>query len=951
MTNLYFIKKICVCGFVLLIAACGASNKQKTLGQLSYEPEQDEELAVESMDHQQVREEYRELLHLFEDDLLKEQIERRIADVYMMEGVQKQSNDTGRPKSYYVEAIKSYRDILEKYPDSPDNAEVLYQLAKAYDMEGNQREALKMLDQLTLRHPYYINIAEANFRKGDILFGYQRYALAEKSYQSVAQSGNEKFIVNAHYMMAWAQYKQAKYRKSIDGFVFVLDSLFSETMIVDELSKAHQSMVSDTLHSVSLAVDKIGGAPAIEDVAVLASKEYVWMIYKTMGDYYLEKELYELAAESFRSFVMAHPNAEQAPGIHEKLVETYVKGGFPNQSLIEKESYIAAYGIYSSYAGNVQGIRDDIQPTLKIYLEELAQHNHATGQDLLEEIEQKKQKKEAVRKLANMESKALVYLDKASVFYQQYIDTFPQDSRIDEMRFLKAEVLFEAERFEEAVGDYELVAYQPLGESAKEHAADSGYAAIICYEKIIAKKVDGSDELKRWQSDAVESMLRFSEKFDSDERSPSVLTSAAEYMFSLDQYERAVTITEALIANNAALDPELKKTAYGIMAHSFFKLNKYQQAEAAYTNQRTLVAVGSEEYTAITERLASAVYKHSETLADSGEMAQAADSFLRIKSLAPNSTVRATAQYDAVVMLLSLEAWDRAIPELKELQALYPEHKMALEFPRQLAFSYEKSEQWALAAEEYLGLSKNDPDPEIKREALFLAAMMYEKNKNHTTAITLFKRYAYTYEQPFDTRMEARYHLATNYQTLGDIGKKLYWLRRIIDGDKQGGGQRTERSRWLGAWANMEYGNYFDAEFRKTRLRLPLVQSLPRKNEKLQSALQRYQSAADYGFLEFVTESSYKIGRLYQIFAQDLRDSPIPSGMSENDRRTYREIIEEQALPFELLAREVHTANVSRAWGGDFNPWIEKSFEAMRELYPERFNKDEQIVSYGDEIR
>ncbi len=935
----------------VIVVACGASNKQKTLGQLSYEPEQEVELAVETMDHEQVRDEYRELLNLFEDDLLKEQIERRIADVYMMEGVQKQRGDSGTPKSYYVEAIKSYREILEKYPDSPDNAEVLYQLAKAYDMEGQQREALKMLDQLTLRHPYYINIAEANFRRGDILFGYQRYAQAEKSYKAVTDSGNQKFVVNAYYMMAWSQYKQSKFRKSIDGFAFVLDSLFAETLDVSELSKARQSMVSDTLHSVSLAVDKIGGAPAIQEVAVLSAKPYVWMIYEKMGDYYLGKDLYELAAESYRAFVQAHANADQAPGIHEKLVDTYVKGGFPTQSLVEKESYVAAYGIHSTYAGNVNGIREDIQPTLKTYLEELAQHNHATGQDLLAEVAKKKAKKEQARKLANMESKALVYLDKAAGFYQQFIETFPQAERVDEMRFLKAEVLFAAERFEEAVSDYELVAYQPVGSSAEEHAADSGYAAIICYEKVIAKKVEGSDQMKRWQSDAVESMLRFSEKFDTDERSPSVLTSAAEYMFSLDQYQRAVSITQALIANNASLAPELKKTAYGIMAHSFFKLESYQQAEQAYTNQRSLVAKGGEEYTAITERLATAVYKYSETLADSGEMAQAADSFLRIKALAPNSAVRATAQYDAVAMLLALEAWQRAIPELQELIKFYPKHEMAVEFPRQLAFAYENSEQWGLAAEEYLALSKADPDAEVKREALFLSATMYEKNKNHTTAITLFKRYAYTYEQPFDTRMEARYHLATNYQTIGDIGKKLYWLRRIIDGDMKGGEQRTERSQWLGAWANMEYGNYFADEFKKSRLRLPLVQSLPRKNDKLQSALQRYQLAADYGFLEFVTESSYKIGSLYQIFAQELRDSPIPSGMSQNDRQTYREIIEEQALPFELLAREVHTANVSRAWSGDFNPWIEKSFNEMRTLYPERFDKDEQIVSYGDEIR
>lgn len=944
-------RKLVICSAMLLVTACGGSNQYKTLGQLEYEPEQEVELAVETMDHQQVREEYRELMDLFEDKLLKEQIQRRIADVYMMEGVQNQTQDQGRPKSYYVEAIKSYREILEKYPNSPDNAEVLYQLAKAYDMEGNQSEALSMLEQLTRRHPYYGNIAEAYFRMGDIYFGYQRYKDAEHSYAAVSQLGKDKFSVNAHYMMGWAQYKQLSYRKSLNAFAYVLDQLFSETTDVEELSKAHQSMAGDTLHSVGLAVDKIGGAPSIETVEVLAGKPYIWLVYETLGDYYLEKELYEVAAESFRAFVVNYPQSDVAPVLHKKLVDTYAQGGFPSQALEEKESYIAAYGIHSKYSGNVNGIRDDIQTVLKIYLDELAQHNHASGQDLLATIKSKKAKKEAANKLANMESKALVFLDKAANFYQGYIDTFPTDKRVDNMRFLKAEVLFEAERYEPAIAEYELVAYSPAGTSAQEHAADAGYAAIICYEKVIDRKVKGSKEAKGWQGQAVESMLRFSERFDSDDRSSTVLTSAAEYMFGLDQYQRAIDITNALITNNDNLDKSLKETAYGIMAHSYFKLERYVDAENAYANQRVLVAKTSTEYAAITDRLASSVYKQSELLADQGSAAEAADNFLRIKTLAPNSKVRATAQYDAAVMLIGLEEWVRVIPELKELIALYPEHKMAKEFPRQLAYSYENNEQWALAGDEYLALNRNDPEPEVKREALFLAAQMYEKNKNYATAVKLFKRYAYEYEQPFETRMEARYHVATNYEKIGEIGKKLYWLRRIVDGDKTGGDQRTERSRWLGAWANMEYGNYFAEEFEKLRLRLPLVQSLPRKNDKLQSALQRYQSAAEYGFLEFVTESSFKIGNLYQIFAKDLRGSPIPSGLSENDRQMYGEIIAEQALPFEQLAMEVHSANISRAWSGDFNVWIDKSFVSMRELNPERYNKDELIVSYGDEIR
>ena len=430
-----------------------------------------------------------------------------------------------------------------------------------------------------------------------------------------------------------------------------------------------------------------------------------------------------------------------------------------------------------------------------------------------------------------------------------------------------------------------------------------------------------------------------------------VLTNAAEYLFSLDQYQRALEVSGNLIANNPQLDKTLKKTAYGIMAHSHFKLGDYQSAENNYLNQRELVDRTSDEYTQISERLAAAIYKKSEGIVDSGEKEAAIGQLLKIKTLTPDSTIRVTAQFDAASMLLELEQWDRAITELKELAALYPEHELAVEFPRKLAFAYEKNENWALAAESYLGLSEKDPDAEVRREALFLAATMFEKNKNYATSIEHFKSYDATYEKPFTSRMEARYHLATQYEKLGDTEKQLFWLKRLIEGDQKAGPQRTDRSRWLGAWANIKYGDYYAAEFSSHKLYLPLVKSLPAKNKSLGSAVKQYQSSADYGILEFVTMSSFKIANLYQQFAMELRASPKPAGLSPDEQTIYAEIIEEQASPFDGLAIELHQANIDRAWEGKFNEWIDRSFAEMMKLNPARYNKTEIMVSYGDEIR
>jgi len=200
--------------------------------------------------------------------------------------------------------------------------------------------------------------------------------------------------------------------------------------------------------------------------------------------------------------------------------------------------------------------------------------------------------------------------------------------------------------------------------------------------------------------------------------------------------------------------------------------------------------------------------------------------------------------------------------------------------------------------------------------------------------------------------MEARYHVALTYGQMNDEARKLYWLRRIDEGDAEAGAQRTDRSRWLAAWASVEYGDYFAKEFSKRRLTASnLNTALPKKQELMQDAISRYEKAAGYGMLEFTTKSTYKIASLYQEMAGDLRTMKTPAGLSEQDAAMFASLVEQQAAPMIDLAVSVHNSNVEQGWKGFYNEWIEKSFQELAALSPARFNKYEEQKRYGDEIR
>lgn len=934
----------------LLMSGC-AYNKQGTIGALKVVNEPEPDINLDNLDHATVRSEYQEILDLIDDKSLKQQIERRIADVYLLEGEKVLVEGPAKAhKSYYNEAIKSYREVLEKYPNSPDNDEVIYQLAKAYDMEGEQEAALQMLTQLTSGYPQFKHNPEAYFRIGDINFNNKNYREAENAYEQIIKSGDAKLRINAHYMMGWSLYKQGMYEDGLNHFFVVLDDLLAQTDDIEALEPADQQLARDTLHSMSLALVHNGGAEHIDNVGRLSKKDYVWLVYEELGEHYLEKERFEDSAQTYRHFVVRYSKSDKAPELHSKLIDVYIKGGFPLQALTEKERYVEFYGLHSGYKGMLGGIKPELKPSIKIYLDELAKHYHADAQGHQKTLEKIDPQNNA-SKYKSVDSLAMASFSQAAKFYSEYLESFPADEKNAEITYLRGETYFAAKEYVNSISDYESVAYELEPGKDEKRSSEAGYAAIIAYQKLIDRLGKDSRKGRATQELAVVSMLRFTSKFQQDPRSPAVLTNAAEYLFTLDEFERALAVANTLIEGSAGNDKSLRKTAFGIKAHSLFNLKRYSEAELAYIEQRKLVDEKNDEYAQISERIASSVYKYSEILVIEDRQLDAVNQLLKIKKLAPDSGIRVSAQYDAATMMLAMGQWKPAITEFKQLQSLYIQHDLSVEFPRKIAFAQEKDEQWQEAADSYLDLSHNDPDEEIKREAMFVSATLYEKVKDYETSIILFKRYAHRYPQPFNTRMEARYHLATNYEALDDKTRHLYWLRRVIDGDKKGGEQRSDRSRWLGAWANAKYGDYWVWEFKRRKLRMPLENSLPKKNENLKNATDRYQMAADYGILEYVTLSSYKIAELYNRFAEEIRNVKEPAGLNEADVQIFSQILDQQAQPFTNLAIELHQSNIDRGWDGAFNEWINNSFQSMKVLQPERFNKNELEVSYGDEIR
>ena len=106
--------------------------------------------------------------------------------------------------------------------------------------------------------------------------------------------------------------------------------------------------------------------------------------------------------------------------------------------------------------------------------------------------------------------------------------------------------------------------------------------------------------------------------------------------------------------------PELRKTAWLILAHSQFDAADYANAEVSYRSALALMEPKDAERNSVVERVAASMFKAAEQKVAAGDMSGAVAQLLQIEAAAPGSDIAVRAQYDAGNYLMVLKDWPAA---------------------------------------------------------------------------------------------------------------------------------------------------------------------------------------------------------------------------------------------------------------------------------------------------
>lgn len=859
---------------------------------------------------------------------------RRLGDLEMDVADNKSVSGQTAGAPDYKTAVARYQDFLKAYPKDPGNDRVLYQLARAQEQGGELEQALKTLDQLVATYPNTAYREEAQFRRGELLFTLRSYPASEQAYDAVlANNSGTVYKDRALYMQGWARFKQAKLEEGLQSFFGVLDGKLAnrgdeplETL--PGLTRGDRELVEDTFRVMSISLTNLQGA---ETIPVYANSDvrrgYEFRVYEQLGDLYIKQDRVKDAADTYGAFVKRNPMHAQAPVLQARVIDIYEGGGFATLALEAKREYVGHYGFNSEFRkANAEGW-NKAQPLVKKHLAELARHYHATAQ----------------------KTKASADYQEAVRWYRDIITGFPGEPDTARNHFLLGELLYEDSRWAEAAVEYEKVAY---GYPKHDKSADAGYSALLAYTEL-DKRAAAADK-PALQRKGVESSLRFAQAFDKDPRVAPVLTNTADRLYALKDAEQAQSVAERVLALDPPPSAEQKRVATTIIAHTAFEANDFGRAEKRYGELLDLVPASRANEAArkdLIERQAASIYKQGEAAQKAGNARDAVGHFTRVASVAPQSTIHASAQYDAAAVLIGLKDWDAAARTLEDFRQRFPKHQLVDDASSKLAVAYLERGRWSEAAGEFERVANSGKDPKLAQEALWQAAELHAKGNNRVASAKAYERYLKLYPAPLERAIETRHRLAVIAKADGNAKRELELQRDILAADQRGGSARTDRTRYLGAMAALAMAQPAVDDYRKVALLEPLARSMKNKKTKFETALKGYSAVADYGVADAITAATFHTAALYQDFGKAMMGSQRPKGLKKLELEQYNVLLEEQAFPFEEKAIELHEVNAKRTAQGVYDEWVQKSFTALRQLKPGRYARVERSEGVIDAIR
>ena len=898
------------------------------------------------------------------------------------------------PTLHYEPTIALMQRLITEFNDYRLIDGAYYLLGYCLGEQGEEDRSVDAFRELVARRPDSRFAPEVWTRIGEYYFNANQLDRALQAYNHVLQYQDSPYYDKALYKLAWTHYRMAdpetapqEFQKSVDMFVQLLD--FNEKTRKEGKERGGDLRgESFEYMAVSYSEERWGTLDKMHAYfKALGGRPYEREAIMALGNTYFEQTRFPEAIRAYRMALEMDPDNAAAPEAQDKLVACYDKQRDFVHAAEERDRLAKMYGQDSGWHGKNQDDADALAKADKLIGKALvtaALFHHRQAQSY---------------KDAQKTDLARAEYDKAAHAYGAFLARYPEDKQAYEYTFAYGDCLYYAGQFLASAAPYIEVRDSNNNDKLQ---ADAAFSAVKAYENAIkaaeaagqlkpAPVLKSSErkaavskqplpELKQKYIDAID---RFAELLPKDDRAPAMLYAAAETYYAYDDYDEARERFLALIG--AYPGSEVARFAANLVIESYLAQENYAAVQSFADQLLASGKIADKDFLADLGKFKSgAMFKIAGALAAKGEMEKAAEMYLKMVDDNPRGQFADSALNNAAVAYEKVKRFDSAAKVYERLVRDYPKSELAdnalfrvglnaehffnfdkaIGYYQQLETKYPKSPQRAdaifnaasamenvqsyeRAAQEYSRYCKLFPQRDDAPEVCFRAGAVLEKTGQWNKVIGAYQQFIHAYRNNAkhkDRVLEASLRLAKAYDKLKKPGEARKFFQETVKTFKHGPAD-TKSAPYA---AEAEF-NVVDDEFSKFRDLKITGNGKQQKATLVRKATALKKLEADYGAIlkfkqiDWTLASLYRIGQLYQDFADSLVNAPCPPDVKKAAKRMgatpeevcdeYRVLLEEKASAAEDKAVQAYETTVNRAKEFQVaNTWTKQTLVALNKL-------------------
>ncbi|MEL6546984.1 MAG: tetratricopeptide repeat protein, partial [Myxococcota bacterium] len=555
--------------------------------------------------------------------------------------------------------------------------------------------------------------------------------------------------------------------------------------------------------------------------------------------------------------------------------------------------------------------------------------------------------------------------------------------------------------FLQAADEYKKVRDSNADDKFQENSA---FSVVLAYERavqlkekqgelepaLVRKSTDRSPEEDLSPKEIPEiklSLVAASDRYavvaPNSDKVPKVLYKAAEIYYTYDHFDEARRRFESLIGGFS--QDEVAEYASNLVIESYLTEGKYDEVEK-FT--RTLLASGSpgrrnDFKDDLVKFKSGAMFKIADELAASGQYEKAAETYLSLLDENPENEFADSALNNAAVAYEKVQRYDSASRLYESLVKQHPKSPLADNALFRVGLNAERFFDLEKATQNYLELIKKYPKSTRRADAIYNAALALENTQRYDEAATQYQRYCKLFPDR-DDAPQVCFRAGAVYEKMGEPRKVITTYNTFIRKYKK---NPTHADRIVEAYLKLAKASsevrkerearkaYRDAvavyqksknpaatpfaaeaqfqlveleyeKFKKVQITGNTKQQkrgIEKKAKMLKEIESSYGKILGFKQVDWTMASLYRVGNLYQNFADSIIQAPCPKEIKAQARSLgmtkeevcdeYRILLEEQSFTIEDKAVAAYETTITKARELQVkNDWTKKTLVALNKL-------------------